>query len=365
VYADEQPDPIRWTDGHICFFFRRDEPNPVFGGGGQPCEYCGQKAYGYPHVSDIASFMKRKRKMVMVILCDKLLPVQCAKCGKPIEKGQGNRADIYPGGRIVPMHYECAWGATLGKIYGAPVQMYGVPVQTYHSDRLGQVTIPEQNPGGGFVIPLRDAPEWIHRAVASASRGRSIRPVVHVYPVESVNVGGSAGEHHFYHNDLTGETMSLRSGWSENLISSPPIQQALAEGLHAPIKPGQSYLQVTNLAIYGGGDNYSVEWYVHPSDTPKVLPPTTHDLTEDEKLLLQCTKSYKSSYQNIRDYRGYEARRKGMKGRPDDVRASLRAKGLMDNRNALTIAGRNAAIALEKERGYVDFLGERNPRRLW
>lgn len=69
--------------------------------------------------ADISKFIKRRRKMHMVILSEKFVKKykpSCERCGKRITVRQGNRTNIYPGGRVVPMHYECAWGSVFAGI---------------------------------------------------------------------------------------------------------------------------------------------------------------------------------------------------------------------------------------------------------
>jgi hypothetical protein len=205
-----------------------------------------------------------------------------------------------------------------------------------------------------YVIPLKEAPGWVQDSVNSYARGENVRPLVHVDVREKVSVSGSEGELHVYHNEITGETKAVRGGYNEDIISDMPIQQAIAGGIEVPLRQGQSYLKIGHY--YEGGTKYYVELFVSPLDAPHVLPPVGVELTEDEKILLQCTIGLKSSYAGIRDLRGYEAKQKGMRESPDEVRASLKVKGLMNNKNALTLEGRNAAMQL---RGYAE-----NPRQM-
>jgi len=70
--------------------------------------------------ADLKEFVKRKRKKQMVIFTEhgNLLPVKCAKCGKIINKEDGNRVDVYPKQKLVlPYHYECAWEVTLTALW--------------------------------------------------------------------------------------------------------------------------------------------------------------------------------------------------------------------------------------------------------
>ena len=93
-------------------------------------------------------------------------------------------------------------------------------------------------------------------------------------------------------------------------------------------------------SIFCGKDS-GITIYSHPNNAPKWLPEKP-DLTDNERILLECTKGLKSSYAGIKDYRYHEAKRKGFNGDIDKVRASLREKGLLNKRNAITDKGRNA-----------------------
>lgn len=76
--------------------------------------------------------LRRCRRTQFVIVSDRMLPVDCAVCDKTIQKGEHNRAEYSPRlrrGRV--MHYDCAWNATLGAIYGVPAnEVEVVPAPT-------------------------------------------------------------------------------------------------------------------------------------------------------------------------------------------------------------------------------------------
>lgn len=75
--------------------------------------------------------------------------------------------------------------------------------------------------------------------------------------------------------------------------------------------------------------------------TPKI------ELTEVEVAVLRVTMAYKASYAGISDYRKAELRRLGYtSAQVDGARASLRAKKLLDARNALTRNGKDVASNL-------------------
>ena len=74
---------------------------------------------------------------------------------------------------------------------------------------------------------------------------------------------------------------------------------------------------------------------------PTFLPLPSPELSEAEKRCLYYTRSRKSSYGGIKEFRRHEA---GMSVEAwDAAKASLLTKGLLDKRGALTVNGRNVA----------------------
>jgi len=93
---------------------------------------------------------------------------------------------------------------------------------------------------------------------------------------------------------------------------------------------------------YFCGKDSGLKVLCHPNMINKFLPPAEDDLTEEEKLLIELTGSLKSSYAGVKDVRKKEAMRKGLTSEQvDQIRESLREKGYLDKRNALTIKGKN------------------------
>lgn len=76
--------------------------------------------------------------------------------------------------------------------------------------------------------------------------------------------------------------------------------------------------------------------------TPMLSAP--NDLTEDEKTVLVATRSLKSSYAGIKDYRFLEAkRRRGItRERWDEAMNLLKSKKYLSSSGAITVDGRNA-----------------------
>lgn len=103
--------------------------------------------------------------------------------------------------------------------------------------------------------------------------------------------------------------------------------------------------------VYSCGADLGLTIYAR-DDGVKFLPAAPVGLSDDEKLVLRATRGLKSSYAGISDYRKHELTAPRhwsadsaplMTGaRVDAARMALQAKGLLDKRNAITNAGKNA-----------------------
>ncbi len=83
----------------------------------------------------------------------------------------------------------------------------------------------------------------------------------------------------------------------------------------------------------------SIEIISGAANIQPLLPPPTEVLTEDEKRVLVVTRSLKSSYGGIKDYRFHES---GLsRERYDTAKAILIAKKLLNKAGAITVEGRN------------------------
>lgn len=92
------------------------------------------------------------------------------------------------------------------------------------------------------------------------------------------------------------------------------------------------------------GKDAGIVIHAHPADYAPLLPAGNDALSEDERKCLRATRSYKSSYGGVKNYRQAQS---GLTPEAwDAAKASLQGKGLLDKRGALTTAGRNAAGGL-------------------
>ncbi len=115
----------------------------------------------------------------------------------------------------------------------------------------------------------------------------------------------------------------------------------VAEGKSLPIPQG--FVCVEHSIFCGKDTGLTV--YVNPADMPRYLP-SKPELTADERLILDATRSLKASYNGMDRY---EMKRRDAYPKPfmsrdqwETVKAGLVAKGLLDKRGAITLAGKNA-----------------------
>ena len=123
-----------------------------------------------------------------------------------------------------------------------------------------------------------------------------------------------------------------------------------AEGATLPIPPGAVVVCLTE------GEAPRVVIYANPADMPAMLPHpagTVDDLPPAERFALLAARTLKSShngrdrYQLARDeVEGFSAspeRKAPSRAEYDAAKVSLAARGLLDGRGAITLAGRNLA----------------------
>ena len=86
-----------------------------------------------------------------------------------------------------------------------------------------------------------------------------------------------------------------------------------------------------------------------PTANLSKLLPKTQELSDDEKIVLIATRSYKSSYAGISNYRLHEAKRqRGITlERWEAAKETLIQKGLLNKAGAITVDGKNA-VGLER-----------------
>lgn len=93
------------------------------------------------------------------------------------------------------------------------------------------------------------------------------------------------------------------------------------------------------------GQDRGITIHINPSNASKMLGSGQKDtLSRNERIVLTATRSLKSSYGGIKDYRYHEAARQTGITRPewDAAKASLIKKRMLNSAGAITVDGRNA-----------------------
>lgn len=110
----------------------------------------------------------------------------------------------------------------------------------------------------------------------------------------------------------------------------------------------ESGVCVVKHSVFCGKD-MGLTFYVHPSDATAMLPAPAADMTETEKLVLQATRSFKSSYggrdryQMATDGLRYDGKPYPTRAQWDEAKAELVTRGYLNKAGAITTAGRNAS----------------------
>jgi hypothetical protein len=142
--------------------------------------------------------------------------------------------------------------------------------------------------------------------------------------------GGSKDYYCFY---------ELATGKALEVASNHPFFEADRPRDLELLPPG---LVLVKHSISMGKDT-GITIYANAVDLTPMLPEKA-ELGEDERTVLSYTRSYKSSYAGIKNYRFHEAReRTGITlERWEAAKASLIDRKLLNKRGAITASGRNA-----------------------
>lgn len=142
-----------------------------------------------------------------------------------------------------------------------------------------------------------------------------------------------------------GNISMVKSGFGDSAINHSKQEAFGYGGFKCTLVPGD-FIFVTN------SHRNSAELYAHPADINRdaIAPPV--DLTYEEKIVLWATRSLKSSYAGISNYRFHEAqqffrinRHQWEQAKGDAIR-----KGWLNKAGAITTAGRNLAAKLDQYR---------------
>lgn len=132
-----------------------------------------------------------------------------------------------------------------------------------------------------------------------------------------------------------------------NLITkrSQPIPQGGSGHGDVPYRISElpENIAVVEHSIFMGKD-LGITFYVAKENMVKMLPGNGDELSWAEKVVLSATRSYKSSYAGVKDYRFQEALKDTgiTKVEWDEAKQSLIGKKMLNAAGAITNEGRNA-----------------------
>jgi len=162
-------------------------------------------------------------------------------------------------------------------------------------------------------------------------RGRKFKWTV-AEEVEMPDTAWSGGSRSTYAGvNLTTRRSATLPNFNPSEFGGPPTTPVV------PVRPGMA---IVEHSIFCGKD-MGLTFYVHPSDAPRLLPPT-ENLHDNEKIVLAFSR-IKNTYGGQKNVRFLEARRRyGITlDRWNTARESLIAKKMLTKAGALTPEGRN------------------------
>ena len=139
--------------------------------------------------------------------------------------------------------------------------------------------------------------------------------------------------------DVPTDLRSYWSGGSKDDFVFYELSTGKTLGVHSNHPVG---LVIVKHTIFQGKD-LGITIYGNPENINPLLPPA-EELSTDEDAVLFFTRSLKSSYAGIKNFRFHEAHREmGItEERWEEAKARLIARKLLNKREAITAAGRNA-----------------------
>ncbi|OBQ43595.1 MAG: hypothetical protein AN484_11695 [Aphanizomenon flos-aquae WA102] len=111
---------------------------------------------------------------------------------------------------------------------------------------------------------------------------------------------------------------------------------------HKSFEIPKGYFIITHTISMG--KDAGITFYVRPEEMPKDLASGDYDLTFEQKVVLSCFFSFKSSYAGIKDYRKSNGLALISSQEWDNAKASLIEAEYINARNAITTKGKNAAL---------------------
>ncbi len=194
-------------------------------------------------------------------------------------------------------------------------------------------------------VDFKDLPDWCKEILKDMHR----RPTsINVEVGTEHNVGGAnmTTLYLFDGHEVRGTSWIVLSGASQAGPWESDIANSIALGAKVPI-PRPECMILETRTLMGG---IFVTLYVHPDSMVKALTAADTDLTVIHKAILYATRSYKSSYAGIKDYRFDEVGRAFEIAKGDWIKAKgeLMETRHLTKRGAITTKGRNAIGDLDR-----------------
>lgn len=203
------------------------------------------------------------------------------------------------------------------------------------------------------VLDKKDFPEWLNKILSS--RGINVKTVTAKIGENHSNIGQPVYDYQsvtvIAYNDVTKESVAQRGCVYDTYVNATKEERAVYNGLTVNLTPSQFIVEINRT------DRTWVTVYAHPDSITKSLEEEVK-LSKAELVVLVATRSLKSSYAGISNYRFHEAQRQlGITlDQWERAKSSCISKGLLNARGAITTAGKNA-VPHEKYSGLYSMKG--------
>jgi len=185
-------------------------------------------------------------------------------------------------------------------------------------------------------VTEKDIPESIREKCKSREYKVEVSETVRL----SDNYWSDGTRYEYFGVDLsTGKVFDPKYSEYGNPFTHPEVPTVVLEPNSAIVRTGTFCGKKSKPVVY-----------IHPYNAAKLLKNENSDLSREEKIVLVFTRSYKSSYAGISNYRFHEANeRTGISLESwSSAKASCVAKKLLKKNGAITTDGRNAVDGLRE-----------------
>jgi len=190
------------------------------------------------------------------------------------------------------------------------------------------------------ILDKKDFPQWLNEILAA--QGVNVRTVTAKVGETFTGIGRPVYDYEMVrviaYNNITKQCVVQRGCTYEGYINATKEQRAIYNGVTFQAQPNIFMIEINDISAHT-----SVTVYAHPADITKSIEEKA-SLSKDELIVLVATRSLKSSYAGISNYRFHSA--SGQLGitldRWNAAKESCISKGLLNKAGAITTAGKNA-----------------------